>query len=720
MTSRNISSPAQFASAFRRAALATGIFSPAPIGSTPESTPRSSTRTPILQNITTQSGSKYEGKPLLSKQQRSMSGSDLSADYDATAAAWREKNIQERYKKAQKSAAHKIAIAKRRQRESRFGLLAQYFFIGIIYGGLPQTLYGLYLGYLNVPGYIYATASTLIAWPWSLKFLFGAINDCCPLWGYRRKSYMVLGWSLCCAALCLLALRPLPEPYWCYEYDDKQNPIGYITTIPGTFLLHNGTRFYHDDDQPRAAEPCNPSAPESAGILTMLMTIAGLGYCVSDCAADGLTVTLAKREPKKMRGKTQTTVYLVRSLGNIAAVFLIGVGMNSWKYYGSFRFGLSFNQICFIFALCSAIMIPISWYMVIEPRLDDDDDDDDEEDHLSREEDHSLARSSPVPRRGSPGGLPPLHPKTVISASPYHLRDKKKGAIQATPNLRARITRRVTLQEYTASVWTLLRSRAFLSVILYQLLTPMIGSIYTTAAGEVKQHWAKVKVAQNSVFSVIGLGLFAYGLHLVKKYFLSTSWRVMTLLTTILLNLIDMPFTFLTIYDYIRNQYFFLGEILVATIPAAANFVISTFVVVEMSQAGSEGIVYGLLTTYNNLGAPVAQAISIQLFGTFKPSLSDPKNYLNDSTAFRNTVALSFVVSYAFAFTSLLTLPLLPDQKDDAQRRKRTAPSKDLYAWVALIILGIGLLYSFTINVLAVIPKTSCLRIAGGAGCDPY
>eukprot|EP00633_Aureoumbra_lagunensis_P005373 CAMPEP_0197323646 /NCGR_PEP_ID=MMETSP0891-20130614/70647_1 /TAXON_ID=44058 ORGANISM="Aureoumbra lagunensis, Strain CCMP1510" /NCGR_SAMPLE_ID=MMETSP0891 /ASSEMBLY_ACC=CAM_ASM_000534 /LENGTH=126 /DNA_ID=CAMNT_0042816337 /DNA_START=1114 /DNA_END=1491 /DNA_ORIENTATION=+ len=126
-------------------------------------------------------------------------------------------------------------------------------------------------------------------------------------------------------------------------------------------------------------------------------------------------------------------------------------------------------------------MIPISWYMVIEPRLDDDDDDDDEEDHLSREEDHSLARSSPVPhdddddddeedhlsreedhslarsspvpRRGSPGGLPPLHPKTVISASPYHLRDKKKGAIQATPNLRARITRRVTLQEYTASVW---------------------------------------------------------------------------------------------------------------------------------------------------------------------------------------------------------------------------------------------------------------------------
>ena len=34
----------------------------------------------------------------------------------------------------------------------------------------------------------------------------------------------------------------------------------------------------------------------------------------------------------------------------------------------------------------------------------------------------------------------------------------------------------------------------------------------------------------------------------------------MLALTTIFLNFIDMPFTFLTIFNVVRNQYFYLGE----------------------------------------------------------------------------------------------------------------------------------------------------------------
>ena len=33
----------------------------------------------------------------------------------------------------------------------RVGFLAQYFAVGLIYGGLPATMYGFLLGYLNVP-----------------------------------------------------------------------------------------------------------------------------------------------------------------------------------------------------------------------------------------------------------------------------------------------------------------------------------------------------------------------------------------------------------------------------------------------------------------------------------------------------------------------------------------------------------------------------------------
>ena len=61
-----------------------------------------------------------------------------------------------------------------------------------------------------------------------------------------------------------------------------------------------------------------------------------------------------------------------------------------------------------------------------------------------------------------------------------------------------------------------------------------------------------------------------------------------------------------------------------------------------MAEEGNEGLVYGLLTTTANLGAPVARAIGNQLFGLFRPSLSDSANYIADTPAFRGTVPSSF------------------------------------------------------------------------------
>ena len=81
-------------------------------------------------------------------------------------------------------------------------------------------------------------------------------------------------------------------------------------------------------------------------------------------------------------------------------------------------------------------------------------------------------------------------------------------------------------------------------------------------------------------------------------------------------------------------------------------------------------------------------------------------------------MAWSFALSYFFSFLSLATLPLLPDQKQQAQERKRTWEKRDAYAYVSLSIVGFGLLYSVTVNSLAMFPSTMCLKIAGGDGCS--
>ena len=51
----------------------------------------------------------------------------------------------------------------KRKESGRFGLYAQYFAVGVVYGGLPQTMYGFFLGYLNVDAYAYAAATTVVA-----------------------------------------------------------------------------------------------------------------------------------------------------------------------------------------------------------------------------------------------------------------------------------------------------------------------------------------------------------------------------------------------------------------------------------------------------------------------------------------------------------------------------------------------------------------------------
>jgi len=254
--------------------------------------------------------------------------------------------------------------------------------------------------------------------------------------------------------------------------------------------------------------------------------------------------------------------------------------------------------------------------------------------------------------------------------------------------------------------------------VLYQFLTSMIGQISTTAGGMVKNYWAGVQNLQNQLFSLVGNLLFGFGLYLVRKHFLNYSWRKMLLITSIGLNLVDMPFVFCTIYNIVRNQYFYLGETVLVEIPAAANFVVGTFVIVEMAENGNEGLVYGLLTTMANLGGPFARAIGNQLYALFRPSLSNSDNYIEDTSNFRNVVALSFVLSYGFAFLSLGALVLLPNQKEETQRRKATWPQKTWYAVFTIVLVCCALIYSLIVNFLSMFEETMCLRFAGGDGCE--
>jgi len=274
-------------------------------------------------------------------------------------------------------------------------------------------------------------------------------------------------------------------------------------------------------------------------------------------------------------------------------------------------------------------------------------------------------------------------------------------------------------KEYLTMCWDLLKSKATFYIIMYCFLSSAIGGISTPAGGYVKTYWAKVENLQNQCFSLVGLLLFAGGLAIVKKYLLNTSWRMILGVTIVILQFVDSIFSTLTIFNVVRNQYFYLGETVLVELPLAANFVVSTFVIVEMADDGNEGMVYGLLTTTANLGGPVARAIGNQLYTVFKPSLSDSRNYLQDTPEFRHTVFSSFMLSYAFPIFSLVAVCyFLPDQKQETQDRKKNWKKRPIYGIITLCLLSVAFVYSLTINFLAMFPSTMCLKLAGGDGCD--
>ena len=168
----------------------------------------------------------------------------------------------------------------------------------------------------------------------------------------------------------------------------------------------------------------------------------------------------------------------------------------------------------------------------------------------------------------------------------------------------------------------------------------------------------------------------------------------------------------------ISRRYFFLGEDVLLEVPMAAQFLVTSFVVVEAADEHNGGLVYGLLTTSHNLGLAFAPPISNQIFGPWRPSLSDAANFIQDLPSFRNLVMASVALGYAFSFLAFVALPLLPRQKEDAQLRKRAWPSSDAVGHLSIGLLSSTFGYSVTIIVLSMIPSTACLKIVGGEGCE--
>lgn len=90
-------------------------------------------------------------------------------------------------------------------RKENIAVPACYLLVGILQG-LSGPLINVYPLDLNATEAQQTTISTLKSLPASLKLIFGFISDNFPILGYRRKSYMLIGWAMSALAFASLLL----------------------------------------------------------------------------------------------------------------------------------------------------------------------------------------------------------------------------------------------------------------------------------------------------------------------------------------------------------------------------------------------------------------------------------------------------------------------------------------------------------------------------------
>ncbi|KAG7384023.1 hypothetical protein PHYPSEUDO_003048 [Phytophthora pseudosyringae] len=227
------------------------------------------------------------------------------------------------------------------------GIVVQYAAVGMIYGTLPGTVYPFLFNYLNMESTQVVSATVLLNLPWSFKLFYGIITDCVPIMGYRRRPFMIIGWTLCFIMLLVMACMKAGDPYYPEYAYASMNVTTLSSEIVATF---------------------NTDAPSTGSKFIVLMMIAAIGYVGADVAADAMMVEVAQREPEATRGYTQTTIYMVRTVFVTVSSILTGFAFNGTHYGGDFDFSLSFPQLMIILTVVCLPVMPLTWFFIKEEK----------------------------------------------------------------------------------------------------------------------------------------------------------------------------------------------------------------------------------------------------------------------------------------------------------------------------------------------------------------
>jgi MFS family permease len=184
---------------------------------------------------------------------------------------------------------------------NNIGLAMTYFVVGINAALLLTPLNVYLVKNLNAEPSVQVTMSILQIIPWSFKLVFGFISDAFPLFGQKRKPYLVIGIIICSSFSMLY-----------------------------TMVME-----------------------DSVIMLAITVFMSTLGLIQMDVMADTMVVLRSKCEKPIDKGKLQSTCYAIRYWGRFIGAILGALLFNKAEW----GWGLSFFQITLLLGIIPPVLI---------------------------------------------------------------------------------------------------------------------------------------------------------------------------------------------------------------------------------------------------------------------------------------------------------------------------------------------------------------------------
>ena len=184
-------------------------------------------------------------------------------------------------------------------RPENIAVPACYLLVGLLQG-LSGPFTNVYPLDLNASEAQQATISSLKSLPSTFKLAFGFLSDNFPLGGYRRKSYMLIGWAVTSLSMFSLLL---------------------FSDLSMRAIELNNAVASGEENNERYLPVANDvvGAPPSIPFLSFALLMFGTGFWFADVMGDSIVAEKAKLEPESSRGQLQSTCYACRFFGLMVA-----------------------------------------------------------------------------------------------------------------------------------------------------------------------------------------------------------------------------------------------------------------------------------------------------------------------------------------------------------------------------------------------------------------